>query len=115
MANTLRGEVDFTCAGKTRTLVLTLGTLAVLEAQLPDGGLVALAERLAEGKLSVADTLAVLAAGCAGAGEPLDCDALGRLIPASDLTIARQTAADLLVASFGGGSSSRPPPPQVAG
>jgi hypothetical protein len=114
MANLHRGEVDFTVAGTTHALVLTLGALAELEDSLAPDGLGGLAERLSEGRLSIRDTLAVLAAGLAGAGHGTTPEALGRLIPAPDLGIARHTAAALLAASFGGGAS-RPPPPQAAG
>jgi Phage tail tube protein, GTA-gp10 len=107
-------HVSFKLDGRKRTLVLTLGALAEIEHELGEGGLAALAARLAEGKLSVSDAITVLAAGLRGSGEAMDRDALGRAIPAADLGVALNTAAALLAASFGGGSSSRPPPPQVA-
>ncbi len=115
MANIHRGEVDFRLGDATHTLVLTLGALAALEEALPADGLQGLAERLAAGRLSVRDAMAVLAAGLEGAGRPLSAEALGRAIPAGDLPHALDTAARLLAASFGGGSPSRPPPPQAAG
>jgi hypothetical protein len=107
MANIMRGETSLVIAGQRRALALTLGALAELEDALgPDG--------LSDGRLSAGDALAVLAAGLAGAGTPIGRYELGRLIPAAELGHARQTAADLLAASFGGGSPSRPPPPQAA-
>jgi hypothetical protein len=115
MANRIRGETSFAIEGRSRTLALTLGALAALEEDLKPDGLAGLAARLSEGRLSAADALSVLAAGTAGAGDPIDRDALGRMIPAADLGRAIHTAAELLAASFGGGSSSRPPPPQAAG
>jgi hypothetical protein len=113
MANALRGEVEFTIAGTSHALVLTLGALARLEDDLGADGLAGLAERLADGRLSAGDALAVLSAGMAGAGQAVSRDALGAMIPASALGEARTTAAALLAASFGGGSSSHPPPPQA--
>jgi hypothetical protein len=115
MHNPLRGEAAFEIAGSRKTLALTLGALAAMERALPQDGLAGLAGRLAEGRLSADDALTVLAAGLAGAGDPIDRDELGRLIPAADLGRAMHTAAALLAASFGGGSASRPPPPQAAG
>jgi Phage tail tube protein, GTA-gp10 len=114
MANIMRGETSLVIAGQRRALALTLGALAELEDALGPDGLSGLAERLADGRLSAGDALAVLAAGLAGAGTPIGRYELGRLIPAAELGHARQTAADLLAASFGGGSPSRPPPPQAA-
>jgi hypothetical protein len=110
--NALRGEVAIMLGGETQNLVLTLGALALLEEASRDG-LLGLAERLSAGRLSVGDAIFVLAAGCHGAGRPIEAAELGRMIPASDLELALNTAAALLAASFGGGSSSRPPPPQA--
>ncbi|MGL4240185.1 MAG: gene transfer agent family protein, partial [Beijerinckiaceae bacterium] len=112
-ANHQRGEVPFTFCSETLKLALTLGALAELEDAVPDG-LGGLAARLAGGQLTARDGLAVLAAGFRGAGRPISPDDLGRMIPASDLRLALNTAAALLAASFGGGNSSRPPPPQAA-
>jgi Phage tail tube protein, GTA-gp10 len=113
MVNVHRGEVAFSIGGKRHALVLTLGALATLDEALGVEGLAGLAERLSAGRLSPGDTLAVLSAGLAGAGTPIETAALGRMIPAGDLAIATQAAADLLAASFGAANSSRPPPPQA--
>jgi hypothetical protein len=115
MTNIIRGAVSFLLDGRKRALVLTLGALAEMEAELGPDGLTGLAGRLSEGKLSASDAITVLAAGLKGAGEAMERDELGRAIPASDLGHALNTAADLLAASFGGGSSSPPPPPQAVG
>lgn len=113
MHNAIRGEVSLVMSGEERPLALTLGALAMLEEAMPDG-LAGLAERLSAGRLTAKDALFVLAAGCHGAGRPIDIAELGQMIPAADMPIALHTAAALLAASFGGGSSSRPPPPQAA-
>lgn len=71
MTNPQRGEVTLVIDGVPRRLRLTLGALATLEARLEAGSLVALAERFDGGAVGAREILAVLAAGLAGAGEPL--------------------------------------------
>ena len=68
MANPHRGEVLLTIDGRARRMRLSLGALAGLEARLDAGGLVALAERFEQGRVSAGDLIALLAAGLAGAG-----------------------------------------------
>jgi hypothetical protein len=70
--NPYRGEVAIVIDGRSRTMRLTLGALASLEARLQAGSLVGLAERFEDGKVSAADLIALLAAGLSGAGEPVD-------------------------------------------
>jgi hypothetical protein len=70
--NPYRGEVAIVIDGRSRTMRLTLGALATLEARLQAGSLVGLAERFEDGKVSTADLIALLAAGLSGAGEPVD-------------------------------------------
>lgn len=72
MANPHRGEVSITIDGLPRTMRLTLGALAALEARLEAGSLMGLAERFEDGRVSTGDLVALLAAGLAGAGEALD-------------------------------------------
>ena len=62
--------------GRPRTMRLTLGALAALEARLQAGSLMGLAERFEDGRVATADLIALLAAGLAGAGEPVDEAAL---------------------------------------
>lgn len=78
MTNPLRGEVSITIDGRARTMRLTLGALASLEARLEAGSLMGLAERFEDGRVSAADLMALLAAGLAGAGEDIAEEALGR-------------------------------------
>lgn len=70
--NPHRGEVCITIDGRVRTMRLTLGALAALEARLGAGSLMGLAERFEDGRVPTADLVALLAAGLAGAGEDLD-------------------------------------------
>jgi hypothetical protein len=83
-ANPHRGEVEVVIDGTPRTLKLTLGALAELEAELGCETLVALVQRLEGGRVSARDVLALLAAGLRGGGW-------------------RGTAADLLTAEVEGG------------
>lgn len=71
MANPERGEVALTVDGRRRTMRLTLGALAELEATLAAGSLVALAEKLEQGALSSAELIALLGAGLRGGGEAI--------------------------------------------
>jgi len=65
--NAMRGEVRVELAGQPRTLCLTLGALAQMEAGLGVRGMAALSERMAV--MSAADLLVVLAALLRGGGE----------------------------------------------
>ena len=68
MSNPQRGEVEAVLDGRSRTLCLTLGALAELEATLAAPDLVTLAERFEAGHLSARDAIAVIGAGLRGAG-----------------------------------------------
>jgi hypothetical protein len=76
--NPHRGEVAIVIDGRPRTMRLTLGALAALEARLQAGSLIGLAERFEDGKVATADLIALLAAGLSGAGEPVDEAELAR-------------------------------------
>ena len=78
MTNPHRGEVSLVIDGRARTMRLTLGALAGLEARLAAGSLMGLAERFEDGRVSAGDLLALLAAGLSGAGEEVAEDALAR-------------------------------------
>lgn len=69
MANKHRGEISAELDGRERTLCLTLGALAELEARFGVSDLLALAERLGSGKLSALEIAAILGCGLRGAGE----------------------------------------------
>jgi hypothetical protein len=69
MPNRHRGEIEADIGGARRTLVLTLGALAELEAAFGAEDLVALAERLGSGRLKANDLIRIIGAGLRGAGE----------------------------------------------
>ena len=103
MINPHRGEVSITVDGRPRTMRLTLGALASLEARLGAGSLMALAERFEDGRVPTADLLALLAAGLAGAGEELDEEALARAEIEGGAVGAMRKGMELLSRAFRAG------------
>jgi hypothetical protein len=101
MANPQRGEIAATIDGETRTLCLTLGALAELEARLMAGDLAGLAERFAGGRVSARDLTAILGAGLRGGGNAISDDDLARMSIEGGLKGAAEIAARLLRATFG--------------
>ena len=101
MANPQRGEVAAIIDGEERTLCLTLGALAELEARLQAGDLVGLSERFAGGRVSARDLTAILGAGLRGGGHAVTDDDLARLHIEGGLKGAAELAARLLRATFG--------------
>lgn len=102
MPNIQRGEIEAIFDGRPRTLCLTLGALAELEAKLDANDLIALTERFESGQISARETIAVLAAGLRGAGgqetdEDVACMKIDGGISAAIGTVAR-----LFGAAFGG-------------
>lgn len=104
MANAQRGEIDAVIDGERRTLCLTLGALAELEARLMAGDLNGLAERFSEGRISARDLTAIIGAGLRGAGHPVSDDDLARMRIEGGLKGAAEIAARLLKATFGEGA-----------
>ncbi|HWV55563.1 gene transfer agent family protein [Pseudorhodoplanes sp.] len=101
MPNRHRGEIEADIGGRRRTLVLTLGALAELEAAFGEGDLVALAERFAKGRMSARDLISIISAGLRGAGESVSDDEVARMaVPGGAEGYVRITA-DLLDATFG--------------
>jgi hypothetical protein len=100
MANPWAGEVSLTIDGTPRTLKLTLGALAELEAKLETGTLVDLVTRFETEACSTRDVLALVVAGLRGGGwsgeqaDLLQADIQGGPI------VAAQAAAQLLVRAF---------------
>ena len=68
MANPWASEVELIIDGKPRTLKLTLGALAELEAALETGTLVELVERFEGGSFSTRDVMRLIVAGLRGGG-----------------------------------------------
>jgi hypothetical protein len=101
MANLHRGEIGAVIGGEERTLGLTLGALAELEARLGAGDLGGLAERFAGGRVSARDITAILGAGLRGAGHAITDDDLARMTIEGGLRGAAETAVRLLRATFG--------------
>ncbi|MEJ1158001.1 gene transfer agent family protein [Prosthecomicrobium sp. N25] len=101
MANPRRGEVEAVIDGRPRTLCLTLGALAELEAAFGVDDLAALAARFGSGRLSARDIMRILAAGLRGAGEAVGDEDAGRLRVEGGLLGAADLAGRLLVATFG--------------
>lgn len=101
MPNIHRGEIAATIGGEVRTLCLTLGALAELEARLGAGDLAGLAERFAGGKLSARDLTAILGAGLRGGGHDISDDELARMSVEGGLRGAAEIAVNLLKATFG--------------
>ena len=102
MANIHRGEIAAIIDGEEKTLCLTLGALAELEARLGAGDLAGLGERFAGGRVSARDLTAILGAGLRGAGHAITDDDLARVSIEGGLRGAAEIAAQLLRATFGG-------------
>jgi hypothetical protein len=100
MANPHRGEIDALIDGRPRTLVLTLGALAELEAAFGVADLAALADRFAGGRLSARDLTRILRAGLIGAGEAVSEDEVARMQVAGGLPGAIALVTRLLEATF---------------
>jgi hypothetical protein len=101
MPNQHRGEISAVIDGEERTLCLTLGALAELEARLSAGDLGGLAERFGGGRISARDLTAILGAGLRGGGNAISDDDLARMTIEGGLKGAAETAARLLRATFG--------------
>lgn len=114
MSNPRRGEVEAVIDGRRRTLVLTLGALAELEAAFGAADLMALAERFSAGRLCARDVTRILAAGLRGAGEAVEESEVAAMrIEGGAVGCVRLVNA-LLAATFGGGDGPRPEAPQGA-
>jgi hypothetical protein len=101
MPNHHRGEIEADIGGRKRTLVLTLGALAELEAAFGEGDLVALAERFARGRMSARDLMHIIGAGLRGAGETVTDDDVARMAVPDGAQGYVRIAAALIEATFG--------------
>ena len=101
MANRHRGEIDAEIGGAHRTLVLTLGALAELEAAFGADDLAALAERFAQGRLRARDLIRIIGAGLRGAGASVSDDDVATMHAADGAQGYVRIAADLIEATFG--------------
>lgn len=100
MPNTHRGEIEAVLGGRRRTLVLTLGALAELEAAFGASDLVALTERFGTGRLSARDLIRILGAGLRGAGEAVGDDEVAAMTAAGGAAGFVGIAAELIAATF---------------
>jgi hypothetical protein len=101
MANKHRGEIEAEIGGARRTLVLTLGALAELEAAFGADDLVALTERFGAGRLKALDLIRIIGAGLRGAGESVTDDEVARMEVEGGAQGYMRIAADLIAATFG--------------
>lgn len=113
MANRHRGEIEAELGGKRRTLCLTLGALAELEAAFSVEDLSALAERFGSGRISARDAIRVIGAGLRGAGEEISDEETARLVSANAAAGYVQIVVDLLSATFGVAEKAAPQNPQM--
>jgi hypothetical protein len=100
MPNKYRGEIAAEIGGRPRTLVLTLGALAELEAAFGADDLVALAERFGSGRLKAFDLVRIIGAGLRGAGEPVGDDEVAAMTVPGGAAGYVRIAAALIEATF---------------
>jgi hypothetical protein len=100
MPNRHRGEIGAEIGGRPRTLVLTLGALAELEAAFGADDLVALAERFGSGRLRAFDLVRIIGAGLRGAGEAVGDDEVAAMTVPGGAAGYVRIAASLIAATF---------------
>ena len=100
MPNRHRGEIAADIGGHPRTLVLTLGALAELEAAFGADDLMALAERFGAGRLSARDLTRIIGAGLRGAGEAVGDDEVAAMRINGGAAGFVRVAAELIAATF---------------
>lgn len=110
MPNRRRGEIAAVLDGTPRTLVLTLGALAELEAAFGADDLMALAERFGRGRLSARDAARIIAAGLNGAGGAVSVEEVERMRADGGAAGFARIVADLLAATFGAEEGAAPSP-----
>jgi len=100
MGNPWRGEVDLVLNGERKSMRLTLGALAELEAEIGAGGLLELVQRFESGAVTSRDIASVIVAGLRGGGASVTAsDMLTAEIEGGPLA-ASKAAAQLLVRAF---------------
>ena len=102
MANSARGETSVVVDGVERTLCLTLGGLASLEARFGGGGLIALADRFESGGFGADDLIALLTEGFRGAGWDVTEEQVSAMDFERGAIGAAEASSRLLSASFRG-------------
>jgi hypothetical protein len=114
MANRHRGEIAAVLDGRERTLCLTLGALAELEASFGVQDLVALASRVETGRLSARDIAKIIGCGLQGAGDAVSDDEVAAMRTDGGVAGFAKIAAELIRVTFGaeGGEERDGPNPQ---
>ena len=103
MPNRHRGETTALLDDESRTLCLTLGALAELEASLAAGDLMGLAKRFEEGRLTATDAIRIIGAGLRGAGADVSDEEVAQMQAEGGAAGFVAIVADLLSATFGEG------------
>ncbi|MBN8970109.1 MAG: gene transfer agent family protein [Rhizobiales bacterium] len=107
MPNLYRGEIEAEIGGARRTLVLTLGALAELEAAFGADDLMALAGRFGSGHLSARDLVRIIGAGLRGAGAGVSDDEVMAMKVNGGASGYVRIAADLIAATFDAPEAAR--------
>jgi hypothetical protein len=115
MANPQRGEIAAVLDGRERTLCLTLGALAELEAGLGADGLGALTRRLESGRLSARDLIRIIGCGLRGAGEEITDAEVARMRAEGGAAGLVRIVAALVRATFGRIEEGHENPPRPRG
>jgi hypothetical protein len=106
--NLHRGEIEAILDGIPRTLVLTLGSLAELEAAFGDADMLALAERFGRGRLTSSDCVRIIGAGLRGAGADIQDEAVAAMRTERAAAGFVDIVARLLAATFGMSAATDP-------
>jgi len=117
MTNRHRGEVAAVLDGRARTLCLTLGALAELEAAFGAEDLLALAARFETGDLAARDITRIIGAGLRGAGEAVSDAEVAAMRAEGGAAGFARIAVELLQVTFGAGEAgegANPPAPAAA-
>lgn len=112
MANRHRGEIEAVLDGLPRTLCLTLGALAELEAAFGDADMLALAERFEHGRLKASDAVRIIGAGLRGAGADIPDEAVAMMQCEGGAAGYVGIVARLLTATFGAEPAPAQAPPR---
>lgn len=118
MPNLHRGEIEAVLDGVPRTLVLTLGALAELEAAFGEGDMLGLAERFGRGRMSANDCVRIIGAGLRGAGSDIPDSAVASMRADGAAAGFIGIVARLLTQTFGTGAAGDQAPgaePAAAG
>lgn len=101
MTNLHRGDVTAFIGGAERTLRLTLGALAELEAAFGAADLGDLAARFGDGRLRARDAIKVIAAGLRGAGAAVTDEEVAAMPMAAGAAGYADLVVRLVAAAFG--------------